>query len=60
MVAYLKTILAFAMAKPTAAQRLSYLCKGLLFAPWLRGGIAGKGSEAAANSQLGEDIYPLF
>lgn len=59
---YLRTILNLALSKPTPGQRVWYLGKGLLFAPWLAQAISGRASDqgAAANSQLGDDIYPLF
>ena len=60
---YLKAILNFALSRPTAGQRVACFLKGLLFAPWLMRTISGRvagDSDAAANSQLGDDIYPLF
>jgi hypothetical protein len=54
-------ILALAFAQKTAADKALYLFKGLVFYPLLSR--AGRGSSedaAAAVSQAGDDIYPLF
>ena len=59
----LNTIIRFSLSKQTFFERALYLVRGLVFAPWLLGGVSGQATRdqtAAAIGQAGDDIYPLF
>ena len=57
-------VIAFALSKKGFYQKVSYLIKGFVFAPFLMKKTAKSGAEhaqsAIAGSQGGGDIYPLF
>lgn len=59
----LNSIIRFAMAQKNFSQKLAYLMKGFLFAPFLMqmARKAAKGDNTiSVASQAGDDIYPLF
>lgn len=55
-------LMRFASAKKTARERLRYVVLSLIFYPFLARTISAgaKHGDAASNSQVGDDIYPLF
>ena len=57
-------VIAFALSKKCLHQKVSYLIKGFIFAPWLMKKTAKLGAthsqSAIATSQDAGDIYPLF
>lgn len=55
--------LLFALSRKTLSQKVIYLFKGFLFAPFLikkSDMMATKEETVSATSQAGDDIYPLF
>lgn len=61
--AILRDIISFSLARQKTFDKMTYLFKGLLFAPFLIMS-SNKKSEskdmASSISQAGDDIYPLF
>jgi hypothetical protein len=60
---YLSAIIGFALSRQTVREKVTYLIRGIVFAPWLARSVTGRSSReqgAATNSQVGDDIYPLF
>ncbi|MEI8012823.1 MAG: hypothetical protein WCI27_10175 [Candidatus Omnitrophota bacterium] len=59
-----KDIFHLAWHKKTSGEKLSYLCRGILFYPFLlmeQRRAAGVGdNEATSQSSSGDDVYPLF
>jgi len=57
-------IMQLAWHKKTPREKFYYLCKGLMFLPFLwveRKGVAGaEDNDAISQSSAGDDVYPLF
>ena len=57
-------IVELALDKSTPREKFWYLCKGLMFMPFLwaeQKSVAGTGdNDATSQSSAGDDVYPLF
>lgn len=57
-------VLQLALHKKTGWEKFLYLCKGLLFLPFIwaeQKGVSASGeNDATSQSSAGDDVYPLF